>query len=186
VLIYWSATCFKIRVSIDVDTLIKNVVFLVKKIKDNDMINSIGSQNYAVQQTSEVKNSVVPPTAQETKSSGYVRHGWDNFIPDVEADPLFAKEMAEAVAFIPDKLMINLNDAPPLSDPAAYKNWADMSEEFDKIASKVTGQRIELFNEMKSKGSSDQEIFKELLSFNHSLPMDYQVKSGMTKVDTYA
>ena len=150
------------------------------------MINYIGSHSYAVQQTSEVKNSFIPPTTQETKNSGNVRHGLDTFIPDVEADPLFAKEMVEVVAFIPDKLLMNLNDAPPLSDPVAYKNWAGMSEEFDKIASKVTGQRIELFNEMKSKGSSDQEIFKELLSFNHSLPMDYQVKSGLTKVDTYA
>ncbi|GAC33066.1 hypothetical protein GPLA_2161 [Paraglaciecola polaris LMG 21857] len=37
----------------------------------------------------------------------------DTFIPDVEADPLFAKKMAEVVAFIPDKLLMNLNDAPP-------------------------------------------------------------------------
>jgi len=149
--------------------------------------NTLSVANSLLQyKTSEVKNSIVPSTVQETKSTENVRHGLDTFIPDVEADPLFAKEMAEVVAFIPDKLLMNLNDAPPLSDPVAYKNWAGMSEEFDEIASKVTGQRIELFNEMKSQGSSDQEIFKELLSFNHSLPMDYQVKSGLKKVDTYA
>lgn len=139
-----------------------------------------------MQQTSEIKSSVVPPTTQETKSSGYVRHGLDTFIPDVEVEPLFAKEMAEVVAFTPDKLLMILNDAPSLSDPVAYKNWSGMSEEFDKISAKVTGQRIKLFNEMKSKGSSEQEVFKELLLFNHSLSMEYQVKSGLAKVDTYA
>ncbi|MGB3611673.1 MAG: hypothetical protein WA987_14965 [Cellvibrio sp.] len=113
-------------------------------------------------------------------------HGWDHFLPKVEANPEFAKTMAKDVAFIPDKLLVNLNEAPPLNDAEAWRRWTNQSVEFDNTAAKVTEQRIEIYNDMKLHGSTDAEIFKALIEFNHSLPMDYQIKSGLIKLNAYA
>ncbi|AOT08279.1 hypothetical protein [Pseudoalteromonas luteoviolacea] len=111
---------------------------------------------------------------------------WDVFKEQVESDPSFAAEMAEAVSFIPDKMLVNLNEAPPLTDPAAFKKWASKSDEFDKEAAVVTERRIEIYNKMKNEGASDADIFNKILDFNRSLPLDYQVKAGMLAVDAYA
>lgn len=125
-------------------------------------------------------------TANPSATSITQRHGWDHFIPSVEADPAFAKQMAKDAAFIPDKLLVDLNDAPPLNDAEAWRTWTSQSTEFDNVAAQVTEQRIGIYNDMKFQGSTDAEIFKALMEFNHSLPMDYQIKSGLIKLDTYA
>lgn len=113
-------------------------------------------------------------------------HGWDHFIPHIEANSAFAKSMAKNAAFIPDKLMVNLNDAPPLNDAKAWRAWTSQSAELDSVAAEVTERRIEIYSDMKFQGSTDAEIFKAIMEFNHSLPMDYQIKSGLIKLDTYA
>lgn len=113
-------------------------------------------------------------------------HGWDNFIPCVEANPAFVKSVAKNAAFIPDKLLVNLNDAAQLNDAEAWRSWTSQTTEFDSLARKVTEQRVEMYNDMKFKGSTDAEIFTALIKSNHSLPMDYQIKSGLIKLDTYA
>ncbi|WP_125780079.1 hypothetical protein [Pseudoalteromonas rubra] len=119
-------------------------------------------------------------------SSTAVKHTWDSFRDDVGADPVFAREMAEAITFIPNKMTVNLNETPPLSDPVAHKKWADQSVEFDRIAEQVTEQRIALFNRMKGEGASDADIYNEMIAFNKTLPMDYQAKAGMLGVNQYA
>ncbi|MDK2593595.1 hypothetical protein [Pseudoalteromonas obscura] len=144
--------------------------------------------NYSSQYSSAKTLNTATPSTHDTQNahSSQINHGWDTFTKKVEDDPKFAEEMAEAITFIPNKMMVNLNEAPPLTDPVAFKNWADRSVEFDKVAAQVTEQRIEIFNRMKGEGASDAEIFKEIISFNKSLPMDYQAKSGMLSVDQYA
>lgn len=127
------------------------------------------------------QNSSGAPIASNSHQSG-----WYRLIPDVEADPKYAKTMAEAVTFIPDKLLVDLNDLPPLSDVKAMQAFTNKSTEFDKVAEKLTEQRIEIFNDMKSQKSTDFEIFKAILAFNDSQPMDYQIKSGYMKLDLYA
>ncbi|ARU26765.1 hypothetical protein [Cellvibrio sp. PSBB006] len=125
-------------------------------------------------------------TANSSATSITQRHGWDHFIPDVETDPAFATTMAKDAAFIPDKLLVNLNDAPPLNDAEAWRAWTSQSTQFDSDAAKVTEQRVGIYKDMKFQGSTDAEIFKAIMEFNHSLPMDYQIKSGLIKLDTYA
>lgn len=63
------------------------------------------------------------------------RHGWDQFIPRVEADA-FAKSTAKNATFIPDKLLVNPHDAPPLNYAEAWHTWTNQSTEFDSVAAK--------------------------------------------------
>ncbi|WP_046006970.1 hypothetical protein [Pseudoalteromonas rubra] len=132
-------------------------------------------------------NTEADVSNQSTQASATaVKHTWDSFRDDVESDPVFAREMAEAITFIPNKMTVNLNEAPPLTDPVAHKKWADQSVEFDRIAEQVTEQRIALFNRMKGEGASDADIYNEMIAFNKTLPMDYQAKAGMLSVNEYA
>lgn len=131
-------------------------------------------------------NSTNQATANTNTTSTTQRHGWDHFVSRVEVDPAFAKNMAKDAAFIPDKLLVNLNDAPPFNDAEAWRAWTSQSTEFDSVAAKITEQRTAIYNEMKFQGSTDAEIFKAIMDFNHSLSMDYQIKSGLIKLDTYA
>ena len=131
-------------------------------------------------------NSVSLAAPNNSVMSTTQHHGWDRFIPYVETDRAFAKTMAKNAAFIPDKLLVNLNDAPPLNDAEAWRAWTNQSIEFDSVAAKVTKRRIEIYSDMKSQGSTDAEIFNALIAFNLSLHIDYQIKSGLIKLDTYA
>ena len=95
--------------------------------------------------------------------------------------------MAQDYTFTPDRLSVDLSKAPPLTDVQAWKKWENESTSFDQVAESVTAQRIGIFNEMKTSGAPDAEIYKAILSFNSSLPLDYQIKSGFLKnLDTYA
>lgn len=104
----------------------------------------------------------------------------------VERDEDFAEEMAKVAAFIPDKLLVDLNDLPPLNDIEAHKDWNKKFTDFDLKASKVTSQRIEIYNEMKLNDSSDESIFKAILEFNKTLPIDYQLESGLRNLNIKA
>ncbi len=148
---------------------------------------NVANSSFQYRTTEATRSQEASPATQESLDSkkSYAQHGWEEFTQKVDSDPELAKELAKSVAFIPDKLMVNLNEA-PLSDPIAFKNWAQKSVEFDKIAAEVTQQRIDIYNDMKADGSSDAEIFNGLMAFNHTLPVDYQLKSALIKVDTYA
>jgi len=149
-------------------------------------INSVSLPN----QAKAISNNRIPasgtPTNNIVNSSTDLSKGFDRLTASVDIDPQFAKEMAEAFAFTPDKLLVNLNGVPPLNDVNAWQAWNNQSTEFDKAAEEVTSQRSDIFDTMKANGSSDSDIFKAILSFNKSLPTDYQIKSGFLKLDTYA
>ncbi|KZN61999.1 hypothetical protein N473_20875 [Pseudoalteromonas luteoviolacea CPMOR-1] len=140
----------------------------------------------AANKTAATSSAKQTDKSEQSPTTSDRKLNWDVFKEQVESDPSFAADMAEAVSFIPDKMLVNLNEAPPLTDPVAFKKWASKSDDFDKEAAVVTEQRIQIYNNMKHEGASDAEIFNKILDFNRSLPMDYQVKAGMLAVDTYA
>ncbi|MCF6440496.1 hypothetical protein L1077_13750 [Pseudoalteromonas luteoviolacea] len=144
------------------------------------------TSTYSTNQAKAAQEISTTQETQEASSSGKLKHGGDVLIPHVEADPEFARKMAKDAAYIPDKLLIDLSKSPSFKDASTYNQWKSNTLEFDKIAAEVTEQRIEMYGKMKAEGASDSDIYKQLMAFNHSLPMDYQVKSGMLKVNEYA
>ncbi|MCF6442510.1 hypothetical protein L1077_24075 [Pseudoalteromonas luteoviolacea] len=144
------------------------------------------------QQTQKVNNQeqgkviVGSPQPEHSKNTGDKKLAWEAFTEKVESDPSFASDMAEAVSFIPDKMLVSLAEAPPLTDVKAFTKWASKSDEFDKEAAVVTEQRIKIYNKMKDEGETDADIFKRIMDFNRDLPLDYQVKAGMLAIDTHA
>ncbi|MBQ4878991.1 hypothetical protein J8M21_17390 [Pseudoalteromonas luteoviolacea] len=143
-------------------------------------------QTQAVSNKESTQASTQTDKMEQSSNEPQRKLAWEGFREKVESDPSFAAEIAEAVTFIPNKMMINLNEAPPLNDVEAFTKWASKSDEFDKEAAVVTEQRIEIYNKMKNEGATDAEIFNRIMDFNRALPLDYQVKAGMLAVDTHA
>ncbi|MEN0036773.1 MAG: hypothetical protein AAGC78_06880 [Cellvibrio sp.] len=109
--------------------------------------------------------------------------GVQKIFDQVEKDPKFAKEMVEIYTFVPDREIYDANDVP--SDIEAWKAFQDRTNQFSQIAEGVTEQRIDIYNQMKSENATDAEIFKSLMEFNKSLPMDYQLKTGLSRYSIY-
>lgn len=109
--------------------------------------------------------------------------GIQKIFEQVEKDPKFAKEMVEIYTFVPDREIYDANDVP--SDIEAWKAFQDRTSQFSQIAEGVTEQRIDIYNDMKAENASDAEIFKSLMEFNKSLPIDYQLKTGLSRYNIY-
>ena len=91
--------------------------------------------------------------------------------------------MVEIYAFVPDREIYDANDVP--SDIEAWKEFQNRTNQFSQIAEGVTEQRIDIYNQMKSENATDADIFKSLMEFNKSLPMDYQLKTGLSRYSIY-
>ncbi|MDK1286425.1 hypothetical protein [Pseudoalteromonas umbrosa] len=143
-------------------------------------------QTRAVSNKESTQASTQTDKTEQSSNEPQRKLAWEAFTEKVESDPSFAADMAEAVSFIPDKMLINLAEAPPLTDVKAFTKWASKSDEFDKEAAVVTEQRIKIYNKMTEEGATDADIFNKVMEFNRDLPLDYQVKAGMLAVNTYA
>ncbi|WP_039918687.1 hypothetical protein [Cellvibrio mixtus] len=156
------------------------------------VISSIGSLL-----SNSINNPVKPSTTTNVNSasttgisltsnineSDEAASGIEKIFEQVEQDPLFAKEMVEIYTFIPDREIYDANDVP--SDIEAWRAFQDRTNQFSQIAEDVTEQRIEIYKKMKAENIPDAEIFKSLMEFNKSLPMDYQLKTGLSRYSIY-
>lgn len=112
------------------------------------------------------------------------KEGMERILEHVENDKDFAKEMVDAYRTIPDRPIINLEEA--FSSPGGLADLQAKIDQFDVEAKKVSEQREELYSSLSSKNYSDADIFKALRDFNDSLPTDYRQLLGIAKVDTKA
>ncbi len=103
--------------------------------------------------------------------------------PLAEKNNKVAGLIAKALAFTPDELKVDENDAPPLNDANAWSKWNKRSTEFNVQAAGVTQSRIDMYNTMKRQGSSDTQIVSALVDLNKNLPVDYQLKSGLMSLN---
>lgn len=148
--------------------------------------NLTGAQNAAVY--SNLKNVPVSNTENNSalisSSIGESFSGVQKIIEGVKNDPQLAKEMVEVYTFIPDRELYNIDDVP--SDFNEWQAWQNRTIQFSQLADDVTQQRIEIYNNMKAAKINDADIFQALMEFNKSLPMDYQLKTGLSRYSIYA
>jgi|GEM_PF-2147579 len=106
-------------------------------------------------------------------------HTLEILIPKAEKDPKMAGELAYNLAFSTDLMLVNLEAIK--DDPYKMAAAGKEAEAFDKVSQQVTQQRIAIYNAMKAEGSSDIDIIKAFVEFNHALPESYQLQAGMFK-----
>lgn len=135
--------------------------------------------------TSSTKSDMAPisSTTSNISETAGTMDGVQKIFDQVEKDPKFAKEMVEIYTFVPDREIYDASDVP--SDIEAWKAFQDRTNQFSQTAERVTEQRIDIYNQMKSEKATDAEIFKSLMEFNKSLPMDYQLKTGLSRYSIY-
>lgn len=99
----------------------------------------------------------------------------------VDNDPKFADQMAYTYSHSPDFEIVDLKDVPisrTLNDMEAYLKHENNFE----IQSKNTmNNRIAIYNQMKADGASGAKIFKKIMEFNKTLPIEYQKATGIDK-----
>lgn len=55
-----------------------------------------------------VENAATTSRNQHTQAnSSSVQHAWESFREEVDSDPVFAREMTEAITFIPNRMSVN-------------------------------------------------------------------------------
>lgn len=128
---------------------------------------------------------VAPSTKPSIKTDFDVSVGIKKIFDTVKSDPEFAKKMADLYAHSQDRELISIDDI-PLTDMQAWQEFQNKTNVFNGVAKDITAQRVEIYDSMKANGSSDADIFKALMDFNKSLPLDYQLKTGLVRYDLSA
>ncbi|WGS83868.1 hypothetical protein [Methylomonas sp. UP202] len=105
-------------------------------------------------------------------------------IDNVNNDPEFADEMAQAYAYSIDLKPIPMVNGhlPTVNDTEAWAQMTQGQAEFETQASSIRDQRIQLYTNMKANGASGADIFKSIMEFNKNLPSDYQ---KATRIDQF-
>lgn len=147
------------------------------------------AKQHGIDSSSPVKSTTGTAANASTTTSANSSSRWsklDRLVSAAEADPTYAEQMAKTYAYVPDKMTLNWADAPSPANAEAFDAWANQSVTFDKEAEPINAKRIELYNSMKSNGSSDVDVLKAILNFNSNQPAQYQIKTGFWKLDVTA
>ncbi len=97
----------------------------------------------------------------------------------IQSDSQFAEQMANTHAFTRDYELIDLADV-PIESETGMNEYSQHVRNFEAKANDVMTERIQLYNKMKTNGSTGAEIFNGLVAFDKTLSADYQ---KATKLD---
>ena len=79
------------------------------------LISNVSSQLLPIGKSAFTVSEKIANAAPEVNGAqSNIPKVYDRFIAGAESDEKFAKQIANDAAFVPDKLLVDLNDAPPL------------------------------------------------------------------------
>lgn len=145
---------------------------------DKVSISDAGKQAAMLDRYRVTEQNVKSAESKNTQLSQQ-EHTLGTMIPIAEGNPKVAKKLAYDIAFSTDLMFVNLEAIK--DDPYKMAEAGAMANEFDKVAPKITQQRVAMYNSMKAEGASDVDIIKALVKLNKSLPESYQLQAGMFK-----
>lgn len=148
------------------------------KLANADSVNISDNAYKALNEASQPSKDATDPVSAAAKK----------LIENVNNDPEFAKQMARDAAYGTDLKMVHVDDIFNLPTSDDTKRWAEFiqgQKEFDAQASGIREQRIKIYNDLKSKGASDADIFNGIMQFNKTLPSNYQKMARIDQLTKY-
>ncbi|MGY6275193.1 hypothetical protein [Methylomonas sp. MgM2] len=147
------------------------------RLANADSVNISDNAYKALNEASQPSKDATDPVSAAAKK----------LVDNVNSDPKFADEMAQAYAYSIDLRPIPMVNGhlPTANDTEAWAQMTQGQAEFEAQASSIRNQRIQIYSDMKANGASGAEIFKTIMEFNKTLPESYLQSTGTDKITRY-